>query len=256
MNITLMRSRPLLIAIICAGVALASSAARADLKAVETTKIDLSQMTINGQPLTDQQLDVIKSMPMFKNGGMQATLYVKGTRTRIETPMAVAITDSVAKTVTTLNPADKTYFVQPVPDAHSNPMISKAKVTVNDLNTTKKILGYTCHGFQLTMNIGLGVFDATLWAAPDVGPLPTGVSTGNPQLDTIMGKVNGFPLEMDGAISSDMFGKAGMSYLVASIATDPLPDTLFAPPADFTKVDAPAPAMMPGGLGAASQSQN
>jgi hypothetical protein len=207
---------------------------------VQSSAVDLSNIKINGQPLTDQQKFSFEHSPMFQYGGSSMTLYLKGDRARIESPAFTIISDNVAKTTTNLDTTNKTYWVTPLSDAAAAQLLKRYQINVQDLGTTQQILGYDCHGYDVTITEPHMTMDIKLWTAQGLYHLPQGSAVGNPWLDAYKEKVSGFPLKTVVTMSNPIFGLATTTTEVQSISKAPLPDSLFAPPADYKQVAPPS----------------
>lgn len=218
----------------------ALGSASADLKIVERTTFDFSKMTIMGNPITPDQLDMIKRSPFIGNvSGSDITMYDAGAKLRCDAPFADSIIDFTAKTDTLLLPATKQYMVTTIPTNQIAQLSAGATASLTDQKQTRTILGHVTHLYAFTITNALLTIAGNMWIATDLPDLgsPAFDST-NPAMGLIVSKVKGFPLQMDAQIDMPMtFGQLGLSYVVSSLSTAPLPASTFAAPADYTRSD-------------------
>lgn len=277
---------PVAAAVFCVGFSI--SAARADVKVV-------SQTTVSGA--TPQ---MAAKMPA---GGQTVTTYYKGSKTRTEAgsgatrQAGITIYDSQANTVTTINPAQKTYTVTSLSALAMNPMMAaldiKTTATMKPGGKTQTILGKPSKNYLWQATITMGMkpnanpggggaagagkmptgplfimkMNGEQWTTeavklPSVGGkallpgLMSGPARMMPGLAPLLNKLSGMkglPLSStvtqtftQGAAMAGM-GGAGAGQIpkepfvtrtqVMSISEAPLPDSLFAPPAGFRKVE-------------------
>ncbi len=220
----------------------ACAAAHADLKVVQTTRIDNPQLKAYEETMTPQQKAQMahSGNPLFQSGPQQTTVYVHGTQTRADIGSLTYLIDGAAHKTTTLNRRNHTYSVQPY---HALAAGSGTKVVVKATGQTKTIAGHLTRRYLLTTTLASQpgtVIQGDIYAAPDV-PQPPLLSTGAGPFAVLQSqfrKVKGYPLSSILTITGSPLGNTTVATSVVSVSKAPLPASLFSVPAGYTKAAA------------------
>ena len=221
----------------------ACGAAQADLKIVQTTRIDNPQLKAYEETMTPQQKAAMahSGNPLFQSGPQQTTLYVHGMRTRLDIGHITYLLDSASRQTDVINRLTHTYSVQP----YHAPAAGAAQVVVKDSGQTKVIAGHPCRRYLTTATLASQpgtVIQGDIWAAADVAQ-PSLLSTGSGPfaiLQSQFRKIKGFPLKSTLAVTGSPLGSTTVSTNVVSVSKAALPASLFAVPAGYTKAAADA----------------
>jgi hypothetical protein len=228
------------IAIAAVLIAAMATAARADLRADIRTTYDFSKMTIMGRPISPIELIMIQRMPMFKDGGIDMSLYASGSKVKVEMPVMTTIVDLKAKTSTMIMSATKQYSVTPLSESQTQQIVGNAETNVRDMHQSKTIHGHMCHLYRVYAHSDKMTMLGFLWAADDLPTIANGFPDAN--VGALTGKVKGFPMRMDATMSMpSLFGTLGFSYDVGDISTDPLDPSIFTVPPGYTEQQAAIP---------------
>jgi len=225
----------------------AGGSVRADLKIVERTSIDLTKAMIAGKPITPEEMGMLKNSPLVGGAnGVEIAIYDAGSKFRLDMPTADSIVDTAAKTDTLLIPSTKQYMVMSIPANQLSMLAQGSTATVTDENQTKTILGHLTHLYSFTITNLMITFSGKMWVAEDLpGLTASALDTTDPLIGLIGSKTKGFPLRIDATVDMPMaFGPFGLSFVVSSVSTDPLPAGTFAIPSGYTKTDSVDPSLL------------
>jgi len=148
-----------------------------------------------------------------------------------------SIIDPAKHEVTMLMPQQKMYMVRKMPESSTAPQSDTEFVRTGE---TETILGYKCEKVIVKSKNG----DAEIWGAEGLGTFQS-MSAGGPMgraapkgaWEASLAEHGFFPLRM---VSRDKSGKELMRMEAVSVDKQSLPDSTFAPPADFQKFAMPA----------------
>ncbi len=215
--------------------------AHADLKVVQTTRIDNPQLKAYEETMTPQQKAQMahSGNPLFQGGPQITTLYTQGSRTRLDLGGTTFLVDTAARRTETVNRRTHTYSVQPfrVPSA------GQTTVTVKDTHQTKLIAGHLCRHYFTTATLASQpgtLIQGDIWAAPDI-PQPAALSAGSgpfAALQSQFRKINGFPLQSSLVVTGSPLGNTTVQTSVVSVSKAPLPASTFTVPAGYAKAAA------------------
>lgn len=152
--------------------------------------------------------------------------------------------------ITVILPEQRLYMTIPIQEAEAAAQQRAAHGQLEKTGQTDKILGYVCELFTLKENGKT----TELWLADGLGSF-MGLGGGNPfggrptpktAWEQALAGKTGFPLRV---IERAAGGKENSRMEVTKIDPSPLPDSLFAPPADYQRFEMPAglPGMPQGG---------
>ena len=216
-------------------------AAHADLKVVQTTRIDSPQLKAYEETMTPQQKAAMahSGNPLFQSGPQQTALYTQGAHTRLDIGTLTYLVDSAAHKTEVINRRTHTYRVQP----YRVPSAGQTTVTVKDTKQTKMIAGHLCrHYFTMaTLASQPGtIIQGDIWAAQDI-PQPAALSAGSgpfAALQSQFQKIKGFPLKSSLVVTGSPLGNTTVQTSVVSVSKAALPASTFAVPAGYTKAAA------------------
>ena len=217
-------------------------AAHADLKVVQTTRIDNPQLKAYEETMTPQQRAQMahSGNPLFQGGPQITALYTHGTHTRLDIGTTTYLLDSAGRTTETVNRRTRTYSVQP----YRAPSVGQTTVTVKDTKQTKMIAGHLCRHYFTTATLASQpgtLIQGDIWAAPDI-PQPAALSAGSgpfAALQSQFRKINGFPLQSSLVVTGSPLGNTTVQTSVVSVSKAPLPASTFTVPAGYAKAAAP-----------------
>lgn len=239
-----------MIKISLAAVALASlavSGAHADLKVVQTTQIDNPQLKAYMDTMTPQQrAQMSRSNPMFSGGPQQATVYVRGSKTRADIGPMTYLVDTLTKQSVVINRRAHTYSIQPFRLPNS---AGQSQTSVQDTGQTKIIAGHLSRHYILRASLASQpgtLIQSDVWAAQDIPQPPMLASGGGPlaSLQSLLKKVKGYPMKSSLAVTGSPLGNTTIRTSVVSVSKAPLAPSVFAVPAGYKKA-----AMNGGGMG-------
>ena len=215
-------------------------AARADLKVVQTTRIDSPQLKAYMDTMTPQQRAQMarSENPLLHAGPQQTTVYVQGSRTRADIGTMTYLVNGVTHQTIILNRRNHTYATRPY-RAPANPA-GQTTATVKDTGQTRVIAGHPARRYTMTASLAAQpgtVLQGEVWAAQDI-PAPSLLNTGGGPLAALQSqfkKIKGYPLRTNLAITGSPLGNTTVSSSVVSVSKAPLPASLFAVPAGYTK---------------------
>lgn len=259
-----MRSQTAVAAVGATLIALCSAgSARADLKVV-------SEMTVTGLPKTE--------MTSSGTQKSTSTAYYKGDKFRQEAGDSISIFDCGTGQVYTLDQGKKTYSVMAADDMlnmANNPMLAKMKMDVSgDVTPTDKTETITDkttkeYLFTFTMKMGMEGMDSSIFPTMKMSGeqwnttsirfpancvkmmqftqrMPGMFGSSMKTFAEKMAAMPGFPMRKTmtitmegGAVAAMTKDPIVMTTEVKSISEDKLPDSLFAVPSGYTKVDPP-----------------
>ncbi len=227
----------------CALIVLCSGLAKADLTVTQSMVIDspkMAAMMANMPAAVKQQM---QSMGMG-GGAMSVVTYYNGKmiRSDVGTTMS-SIIDSTGSQMTTLNPSSKTYWTMPFDPTKA---AANATVSVKDAGDSKSILGHTCEHYTISFTSAgqqgpPTTITGDIWATTDFAQ-PTFMGLGRgpmAQMQAAWKSIKGLPLLTVMHMSNQFMGDATMTSTVTAISQDPIPDSKFQVPADYTKSSGP-----------------
>ncbi len=216
-------------------------AAHADLKIVQTTQLDNPQLKAYEETMTPQQKAQMahSGNPLFQSGPQQTTLYTQGTRTRLDIGFMTYLVDSAAHQTNAINRHTHTYTAQ----SYRAPAAAGTQVTVKDTKQTKLIAGHLCRHYLTTATLASQpgtLIQGDIWAAQDI-PQPSALTAGSGPLAALQSqfrKIKGYPLKSSLVVTGSPLGNTTVQTSVVSVSQAPLPSSLFAVPAGYTKAAA------------------
>ena len=216
-------------------------AAHADLKVVQTTRIDNPQLKAYEETMTPQQKAAMahSGNPLFSGGPQITALYTQGPHTRLDIGTTTYLLDSAARKTEVLNRLTHTYSVQ----TYRVPSPGQATVVVKDTKQTKLIAGHLCRHYFTTTTLASQpgtLIQGDIWAAPDI-PQPAALSAGSgpfAALQSQFRKIKGFPLQSSLTVTGSPLGNTTVQTSPVSVSKSPLPASTFAVPAGYTKTAA------------------
>ena len=220
-----------------------SAAAHADLKVVQTTRIDSPQLKAMEETMTPQQKAQMahSGNPLYQGGPQITSFYTQGTRTRVDLGPTTYLVDSAARKTQIINRRTRTYTVQPYRTGGGG----QSTVTVKDTKQTKVIAGHLCRHYFTTATLASSpgtLVQGDIWAATDIAQ-PEALSAGSgpfAALQSQFRKIKGFPLKSSLVVSGSPLGNLTVQTSVVSVSKTPLPASTFAVPAGYTKASAVA----------------
>ena len=219
-------------------------AAHADLKVVQTTRIDSPQLKAYEETMTPEQRAAMAKSgnPLFQTGPQITTVYVHGPQTRADIGGVSYLVNGATHLTTVINRRSRTYTTQPY---HVPSSAGQGTATVKDTGQTKLIAGHPAHRYLLTATLASQpgtIIQGDIWAASDV-PQPALLSTGAGPFAVLQSqfrKIKGYPLKSTLAVTGSPLGSTTVITNVVSVSKAPLPASLFAIPAGYTKSAAEA----------------
>jgi hypothetical protein len=214
-------------------------AAQADLKVVQTTRIDNPQLKAYEETMTPQQKAAMahSGNPLFQSGPQITTVYVHGPQTRADIGFISYLVNSATHQATVLNRRKHTYTTQ----AYQVPSgAGQGTATVKDLRQTKTIAGNLAHRYHLTATLASQpgtLIQGDIWAASNIAQ-PSLLSTGSgpfAMLQSQFRKIKGYPLKSMLTVTGSPLGSTTVTTNVVSVSKTPLPASLFSIPTGYTK---------------------
>ena len=214
-----------------------SASAHADLKVVQTTKIDNPQLKAYMETMTPEQ-----RANMAHSGGMmagmlpsQTTVYFSGSHARADVGTTTLLFDAATHQTITLNRTSHTYASRP----YKAPSASGFQATVKPTGQTKVIQGHLARHYTLSAtsaSLPGTIIQGDIWAAQDL-PTPPALSRGGPFaiMQMLLNKVKGYPLIANVVATGSPMGNTTVQSKVTSVSKAPLPASLFAIPAGYVK---------------------
>ena len=180
--------------------------------------------------------------------GSMTTTYLSGRKMRVENLAITIILDMDAGKMWKLNPATRTYSVTNLGPEQIKAMMNNLTKSpaaggdgmsykVKDTGRTRMILGHTARHYIVTMKMTMmgSPMDVTedVLAAEDLA---------GPDFGHVGGKypIKGLPLVTTMKMTGGPMGAMTMTMTVTSISTDPIPESEFKVPSDYTQTAAPA----------------
>lgn len=218
------------------------SAAHADLKVVQTTRVDSPQLKAMEETMTPQQKAQMahSGNPLYQGGPQLTSFYTQGTRTRVDLGAITYLVDSAARKTQIINRRTRTYSVQPYRAATGG----KSTVLVKDTKQTRVIAGHLCRHYFTTSTLASQpgtLIQGDIWAASDIAQ-PAALSAGSgpfAALQSQFQKIKGFPLKSSLVVSGSPLGNLTVQTSVVSVSKSPLPASTFIVPAGYTKSAGP-----------------
>ncbi|MGH7943590.1 MAG: DUF4412 domain-containing protein [Opitutaceae bacterium] len=186
------------------------------------------------------------SMKMTSGRGQpqEITYNIKGNKVRLEMPgqkgMGGMIMDTSKKEMVMIMEEQKAYMVMALPQAAVDAVAKTSDdMTLEKTGETEKILGYTATKYIVTSKDG----QSDLWLAEGLGtfmgfnnsnPMGGRRNTPPPAWERALAGKELFPLRV---VGKDKGNKESFRMEVTAIDKKTLPDSLFAPPADYKKFD-------------------
>lgn len=218
--------------------ALTVSAARADLKVVQTLKIDSPQLKAYMDSMTPAQRTQMSRSgnPLLSGGSQVTTLYVHGSKSRADVGPMTYLSDSATHQTTMIDRRKHTYATVPMPAAAAGQITA----TVKDTGQKKVIQGHPSRRYAMTATLPSQpgtVIQGDIWAAQDL-PSPTLPASGQGPMavmQNLMHKVKGFPLKTTVSVTGSPLGSTTVTSSVVSVSQAPVSASMFTVPAGYTK---------------------
>ncbi len=235
-----MTKTPLTIFTLAALAALAAPAARADLKVVQTLRIDSPQIKAYMDSMTPEQRAKMSRSgnPMFSGAPQVTTLYLRGGKSRADVGSTSYVSDAATHQTTVINRRSHTYSTMQTPSAAGG--AGQVTATVKDTGQTKMIQGHLSRRYLMSATLASQpgtLIQGDIWAAQDL-PRPTLPTSGQGPLAVMQGlmrKVKGFPLKTTLAVTGSPLGSTTVTTSVVSVSKAALPASDFAVPAGYAK---------------------
>jgi len=230
---------PLTISTLAALAALsAAPAAHADLKVVQTLRIDSPQLKAYMDSMTPEQRAKMSRSgnPMFSGAPQVTTLYVRGSKSRADIGPMTYVSDAATNQTTVIDRRRHTYATMQTPTGAAGQISAQVK----DTGQTKVIQGHPSHRYAMTATLASQpgtVIQGDIWAAQDL-PRPTLPASGQGPMAVMQGlmrKIKGFPLKTTMAVTGSPLGSTTVTSSVMSVSKAALSASLFAVPAGYTK---------------------
>ncbi len=228
------------VALAAALAALSVATAHADLKVVQTTQVDSPQLDAYMQTMTPQQrAQMAHSGSLLGGGPQQSTIFVHGTQTRADIGGMTYLVNSATHQTVVLNRRRHTYITRPY-QAPGAGGASQIQATVKATGQTKMVAGHPARRYTMTATVPSQpgtIIRGDIWAALDV-PQPAQIATGSGPFAAIQSqfrKVKGYPLKTSLAVTGSPMGDTTINSSVVSVSKAPLPASVFAIPAGYTK---------------------
>ncbi len=223
--------------------ALTASAARADLKVVQTLRIDSPQIKAYLESMTPEQRAKMghSGNPMFSGAPQVTTLYVHGSKSRADIGQMTYVSDAATNQTTVIDRRSHTFTTVQTPATPAGQITA----TVKDTGQKKVIQGHPSRRYAMTATLASQpgtVIQGDIWAAQDL-PRPTLPASGQGPMAVMQGlmrKIKGFPLKTTMAVTGSPLGNTTVTSSVVSVSQAPVPASAFAVPAGYTKSSAGA----------------
>ena len=234
-----MTKTPLTISTLAAlAVLTAASAARADLKVVQTLRIDSPQLKAYLDSMTPAQRAQMSRSgnPMFSGAPQVTTVYLHGGKSRADIGPMTYVSDAATHQTTVIDRRRHTYSVMATPSGGAGQITA----TVKDTGQKKVIQGHPSRRYAMTAALASQpgtVIQGDIWAAQDL-PSPSLPASGQGPMAVMQGlmrKVKGFPLKTTMAVTGSPLGNTTVTTSVVSVSKAPLPASAFTVPAGYTK---------------------
>ena len=231
----------LTLSVLAALTAIAAPAARADLKVVETLRIDSPQLKAYMDSMTPEQRAKMgrSGNPLLSGAAQVTTLYLRGSKSRADVGPMTYISDAATNQTTMINRRSHTYSTMPTPAGAGGAGQITAKV--KDSGQTKVIQGHPARRYMMSATMASQpgtVIQGDIWAAQDL-PRPSLPTTGQggpfAVFQNLLSKVKGFPLKTTLAVTGSPLGSTTVTTSVVSVSKATLPASDFAVPAGYAK---------------------
>ncbi len=218
--------------------ALTVSAAQADLKVVQTTRIDNPQLKAYMETMTPQQRAQMSHSdnPLLRGGPQVSTVYLRGSKSRADLGGMTYLMDAATHQTTIINRRKHTYSTAPTQAGAE----SRISATVKDTGQRKVIQGHPSRRYALRATLASQpgtIIQGDIWAAQDLPRpfLPTSGQGPYAILQDLLRQVKGFPLKTNIAVVGSPMGNTTVTSSAVSVSQAPLPASLFAVPAGYAK---------------------
>lgn len=216
----------------------AAPAAHADLKVVQTLRIDSPQLKAYMDSMTPEQRAKMSRSgnPMFSGAPQVTTLYVRGGKSRADIGPMTYVSDAATNQTTVIDRRRHTYTTMQTPATATGQISAQVK----DTGQTKVIQGHPSHRYAMTATLAAQpgtVIQGDIWAAQDL-PRPVLPASGQGPMAVMQGlmrKIKGFPLKTTMAVTGSPLGSTTVTSSVVSVSQAPVPASAFAVPAGYTK---------------------
>ena len=213
-----------------------------------------------------EDLTIVSTVSVGKGPASTSTQYISTGRVRVSNPESDTIFDAGTGRVVVVNHKKKEYFEFTREEMavamqqfeaqmqQAGPLMEKmmggqvGEATVKKLGTSRKVAGYACDEYTVTMGDNLR-YD--LCAAPGLAPpahyydaLKSPFAVMGPvarrfeRLFDQMKTIKGFPVAMNSSLKV-MMVRSEMKSEATEVKKGPIPDSAFAIPAGYKKKDAP-----------------
>jgi len=236
----LVTKTPLTILLTVSGLAaIAVPAAHADLKVVQTLRIDSPQLKAYMDSMTPAQRAQMSRSgnPMFSGAPQVTTLYLRGVKSRADVGPMTYVSDASTSQTTVINRRSHTYSTMRTPATAASGQVS---AKIKDTGQIKMIQGHPSRHYLMSATLASQpgtIIQGDIWAAQDL-PQPTLPTSGQGPLAVMQGlmrKVKGFPLKTTLAVTGSPLGSTTVTTSVVSVSKAPLPASAFAIPAGYAK---------------------
>ena len=218
---------------------IAAPAARADLKVVETLRIDSPQLKAYMDSMTPQQRAQMSRSgnPLLSGAPQVTTFYVHGSKSRADVGPLTYVSDAATNQTTTINRRSHTYSTMQTPTTGGT---GQTTSTIKDTGQTKVIQGHPSRHYLMSATLASSpgtVIQGDTWAAQDLPQpsLPTSGQGPFAVLQNLLKKVKGFPLKTTLAVTGSPLGSTTATISVVSVSKATLPASDFAIPAGYAK---------------------
>ena len=218
--------------------ALAVPAAHADLKVVQTLRIDSPQLKAYLDSMTPQQRARMSRSgnPMFSGAPQVTTVYVRGSKSRADIGPLTYVSDAATHQTTVINRRSHTYTTVQTPATAAGQISAQVK----DMGQTKVIQGHPSRRYAVSATLASQpgtIIQGDIWAAQDLSQFTLPASSQGPMavMQGLLRKVKGFPLKTTMAVTGSPLGNTTFTTSVVSVSKAPLPASAFAVPAGYTK---------------------
>ena len=234
-----MTKTPLTILSLAALAAIAVPAARADLKVVQTLRIDSPQLKAYMDSMTPEQRAKMgrSGNPLLSGAPQVTTFYVRGGKSRADVGPMTYVSDSATSQTTVINRRSHTYSTMQTPSGAGTGQVA---ATVKDTGQKKVIQGHPSRRYLMSATLASQpgtVIQGDIWAAQDL-PQPSLPASGQGPFavfQSLLKKVKGFPLKTILAVTGSPLGSTTVTTSVVSVSKAPLPASAFAVPAGYAK---------------------
>ncbi|HVR70165.1 MAG TPA: DUF4412 domain-containing protein [Vicinamibacteria bacterium] len=213
-----------------------------------------------------EDLTIVSRVSVGQGAPETSTQYISSGRVRVSNPESDTIFDAGTGRVVVINHKKKEYFeftrdemaasMQRIEAQmqQAGPLMEKmmggklGEVTVKKTGTSRKVAGYSCDEYTVTMgeNLRYDVCSAPALAPPThyYDALKSPFAVTGPMARRFervfdeMSKIKGFPLAMNSSIKV-MMVRSEMKSEATEVKKGPIPDSAFAIPSGYKKKDSP-----------------